>query len=128
MRSPGRKRPLARKVSGIPHGVDASSVAARVRYVGSPEHKTYPFAGSSPRLRADASKCDKVFVGSESELTEWLREAIRRGVTGGQWEGGFPKYVWHREGDVVYEARLLNCGNGEYKGYPLTQEQYPEGL
>ena len=28
----------------------------------------------------------------------------------------------------VYEGRLVNWGNGEYKGYPLSDDEWPEGL
>lgn len=36
-----------------------------------------------------------------------------------------PKY---QEGGVVYEARLVNRELGEYKGYPLNETEWPEGL
>ena len=42
--------------------------------------------------------------------------------------GELPRYVWHQEGDVAFEARLVNQGNGEYKGYPLNPDERPEGL
>lgn len=40
----------------------------------------------------------------------------------------FPRYVWHREGDTVFEGRLVNRGNGSYKGFPLEKEEWPEPL
>ncbi|MDE0161214.1 MAG: hypothetical protein OXL98_05695 [Acidimicrobiaceae bacterium] len=60
--------------------------------------------------------------------TGWLRSAIRAGSTGEPWEGGFPRYVWHREWDTVFEARLVNRGNGSYKGYPLKDRERPPHL
>ena len=32
------------------------------------------------------------------------------------------------EAKIVYEARLVNQGNGQYKGYPLNPEEWPENL
>jgi len=128
MRAPRRKRPLRRKVtpSGIELNLD--DIAGRVRYVGSPEHKDTPsFAGlQSPRK--DASICDRQLSQNLDLITEWLRAAIRRGAIGGLLEGDFPRYVWHKEGDLIYEARLVNRELGEYKGYPLNKTEWPEGL
>jgi len=81
-----------------------------------------------PRPRADASICDRRFLGLQDQLTRWLQEAIRKGAVGGPMEGDFPRYVWFRDGDVVYEGRLVNRGNGAYKGWRLTKEEWPRGL
>ncbi len=110
-----------------PPGVDLEMVSHDAHYVGSPEHKERPsFAGWS-RPRADASICDPS-VGSPGQLTEWLRAAIRNGNVGAPWEGRFPRYVWHRIGETVYEARLVNRESGEYKGHALRPEQWPPEL
>ena len=61
-------------------------------------------------------------------VTGWLRSAIRRGATGGPWEGGFPRYVWYESDGTVFEGRLVNRGNGAYKGYPLYQDEWPAGI
>ncbi len=58
----------------------------------------------------------------------WLREAIRRGAVGELCEGMFPRYVWFKDGNVVYEGRLVNRGLGEYKGYPLEEDGWPSGI
>jgi len=111
-----------------PDGVDLERIAMRSRYVGSPEHKSYPSFAGSARLRiADASKCDPKFV-DPVPLTAWLRESIRSGRFGGPWEGSFPKYVWFVDDGTCYEARLVNRDNGDYKGYSLVPGQYPQGL
>ncbi len=99
----------------------------QVRYVGSPEHKDAPSFAGRPRPRADASVCDRSFAGRQDEVTGWLREAVRSGATG-EWIGQFPKYVWHQIGEAIYEARLVNAGNGEYKGYELQADERPSGL
>lgn len=75
-------------------------------------------------------------LGAEARLfTDWLRDAIRRGHVGAPWEPppsasgqlSFPRYVWTVNGDILYEGRLVNSGNGEYKGYRLRPEEWPKG-
>ena len=101
-------------------------VAARARYVGSPEHKDAPSFAGQPRPRADASICDAKLA--QDEVNGWLREALARGTFGGYWEGNFPRYVWYKSGNIVYEARLVNSEAGEYKGYPLDEDEWPPNL
>ncbi|MEV6985216.1 hypothetical protein AB0M95_28690 [Sphaerisporangium sp. NPDC051017] len=102
-------------------------LALRVSYVGSGEHKSYPSFAGRPKLRADAGKCDPKF-GDPAEITEWLRSTIACGNVGAPWEGEFPRYAWHRLDNVIYEARLVNQELGQYKGYPLDRDEWPEGL
>jgi hypothetical protein len=107
--------------------VDLKDAAAVARYVGSSEHKSYPSFAGSPKLRADASKCPPK-LARPSELTAWLREAIAAAQCGPPYQGGFPKYAWYRHGDTWFEARLVNKDQGEYKGYPIRDEECPEGI
>lgn len=104
-----------------------SELAGRVRYVGSPEHKSFPSFAGPPALRSDASRCDPGLADVD-ELTEWLRHAIGRGQIGAPWEGDFPRYAWYRANNACYEARLVNRELGHYKGYPLTAEECPDWL
>jgi hypothetical protein len=110
-----------------PEGVDLVLLAERASYVGSSEHKTFPSFAGPFNPRADASKCDPQLTDQE-ELTRWLREAIVAGQAGQLWEGDFPRYVWCKQGDVTYEARLSNPELGQYKGYPLEPDERVEGL
>ena len=126
MRAPNRRRPHKRQIYVLP-GTDVNHLAGRVVYVGSPEHKDIPSFAGQPRLRGDASRCPREITDREL-VNQWLRSAIRRGAVGAPWEGDFPRYVWYRDGDSVYEGRLVNRGNGEYKGYPLDKNQWPGGL
>jgi hypothetical protein len=57
-----------------------------------------------------------------------LGEAVRRGAVGEHWEGAFPRYVWYKEADTVYEGRLVNREQGWYKGYPLARDEWPTGV
>lgn len=127
MRAPRRRRPRRRVIQAPPE-VDLRSVADRVTYVGSPEHKDFPSFAGAPRLRQrDASPCPRSIRDPEV-VCEWLRDAIRRGATAAPWEGGYPRYVWYKHGETVFEGRLVNRGNGEYKGFPLRRSEWPEGI
>lgn len=108
-----------------PAGVGLAEIAARASYVGSSEHKSYPSFAGPPQRRSDATKCDPA-LSDPAQLTQWLRTAIVSGRVGAPWEGDFPRYVWHREGDVYYEGRLVNQELGHYKGYPLDRSEWPE--
>ena len=123
-----RDNPKARRVQRPPPGVDLVRVADSCRYVGSPDHKAAPsFAGTVRGRRPDASFCPGELADSRDRVEHWLREAMRAGRVGA-WDGGFPRYVWHREGDTVFEARQGSPGSGEYHGYPLEPEQVVRGL
>jgi hypothetical protein len=123
-----RDNPKARQVQAPPSGVDLAEVAERCRYVGSPYHKDIPsFAGTTRAPRPDASICPRELANAQARVEAWLRDAVLAGRCGG-WERGFPRYVWHREADTVYEARQGSPGSGEYHGYPLEPWQWVRGL
>ena len=130
MRKPSfqRDNPKARRIAAPPHGTDLAGVAESCRYVGSPYHKDRSsFAGTSHRRRPDASMCPRDLADRRELVEGWLRDAVRAGKVGA-WDGGFPRYVWHREGGMVFEARQGSPGSGEYHGYPLTPAQRVRGL
>ena len=123
-----RDNPKARKVQAPPDGVDLKRVAESCRYVGSPYHKDVPgFAGMPRGRRPAASLCPRDLAPQRDLVERWLREAVRSGRVGA-WDGGYPRYVWHREHDVVFEARQGSPGSGEYHGYPLEPMQQVQGL
>lgn len=128
MRAPKRRRPPLRRIVPVPESTDLEEVASRVSYVGSPEHKDAPSFAGHPKPRSDATICDRRFIGLQDQLTAWIQESIRAGLVGGPWEGGFPRYVWCVRDGAVYEARLVNRGNGEYKGYQLQESECPSGI
>jgi hypothetical protein len=127
MRAPRRKRPLRRQQVSPPAGAALSDLAQRASYVGSPEHKTFPSFAGPPQPRADASKCNPRLADRE-QLTGWLRAAIADGQIAAPWEVDFPRYVYYRHNDLVYEGRLVNPVLGEYKGYPLQPDEWPGWL
>lgn len=128
MRATKRKRPLTRQIVEPPAGVNLKELARRANYVGSPEHKSSPSFAGQPKPRGDASLCDRSLNQAQPKVTRWLRRALGNGMVGAPWEGDFPRYVWHQEGEVVFEGRLTNREAGEYKGYPLQPDEWPEGM
>lgn len=126
--APKRKRHHVRKLVEVPKDCDINRLSARTKYIGSPEHKEQTsFAGTPRPRRADATICDPA-LNDPKKLTKWLREGMRAGNVGTPWEGGFPRYVWVRKGEKVYEAGLVNRGNGEYKGWELQPDEFPKGM
>ena len=119
-----RKKKLV--ASQWPSDLDSPDVlATRVRYTGSAEHKDYPSFAGSPALRSDATRCEKS-IGQE-EAEEMLKEAVRRGLVSEDSEGGYPRYIWGRLRGEVYIARLINQGQGWYKGWRLDDElEWPD--
>lgn len=99
-----------------------------VRYTGSPYHRSPGSkAGPTAKRAGVTSKCPPTWTNASA--TEALRRSIFEARVSQYWEGGFPRYVWYLDGDVLYEARLTNQGNGEYHGYPLEDRwQWPKQL
>ena len=128
MRTPQRRRARIREIEAQLGREDLAALAARARYVGSPEHKDVSSFAGPPRLRADASCCPPETARDQRRIDEWLRSAIRAGATGAPWEGAFPRYVWYKHESTVFEGRLVNRETGEYKGYPLHWKEWPSGI
>jgi hypothetical protein len=106
-----RNNPKHRAVGAAPGGVGIAQVAEAAVYAGSVNHKDHPsFAGNPPRPRPDASICPRNLAGMQPQIQLWLSDAIRQGHFGGLWENGFPRYVWHREQGVIFEARHIGQG------------------
>ena len=126
MRAPRRRRPRRREIH-VPPSTDLDVLASQVRYVGSPEHKDFPSFAGLPRLRADASCCPRE-IRDVDMVSEWLRSAIRRGAVSATRDGAYPRYVWHKQDGTVFEARLVNRGDGSYKGYPIGENEWPRGI
>jgi hypothetical protein len=104
------------------------AAAVNVRYTGSPYHRSPGSKGGPIAQRVGlTSKCPPSWTNLEA--TRILRVAITEARVSMIWEGGYPRYVWYLDGDVLYEARLTNSGNGEYHGYPLEDRwQWPKNI
>jgi hypothetical protein len=104
------------------------AAAVKVRYTGSPYHRS-PGSKEGPIAQRIGltSRCPPSWTNLEA--TRVLRVAITEGRVSMIWEQGYPKHVWHLDGDVLYEATLTNSGNGEYHGYPLEDRwQWPKNF
>lgn len=111
-----------------PKGIDLTQVAESCRYDGSPYHKdALGFAGMPRGRRPSATLCPPELANRQDVVAGWLRDAVRSGRVGG-WDGRYPRYVWHRERDIVFEARQGSPGSGRYHGYPLEPVQRVRGL
>ena len=132
MKRPDRRRgnPKQKAIGQSPQGVDVAAVANQVRYVGSIAHKdAASFAGAVPHPAPARSVCPRELNGRQTDIQQWLKDAILAGQFGRFWLAGFPKYVWHREGTTVFEGQLMRpYERGGYKGYPLEPDQKVQGL
>lgn len=131
MKAPKRKRPLNNKLIGKFDTKEMQLIASQVRYVGSPEHKQNPnkITGYA-KPRADASICPQEISDKPKTVIRWLKRAVTLGCVGEIWEGGFPRYIWYydKEQGMAFMGRLVNKGLGEYKGWPIEQWEWPEGI
>lgn len=127
MRAPHRKRPRLRSRSKSVTPARLDQCAEVARYVGSPEHKTYPSFAGAPKLRSDATPCP-THLKDADVLTQWLRQALRQGNIGEPICGGFPRYVWVVRDGQWFEAMLTNQELGQYKGYPIRSDEAPRDL
>jgi hypothetical protein len=124
---PRRRRPRLRQLSAAPAEVELDQLAKEVRYVGSAEHKRSRSFLGMPHPRSDATPCPPSLANPD-QLTRWLRKAFRLGQVGAPWEGGYRRYAWYSHQGERFEARLVNRGMGEYKGYPITADEWPTEL
>lgn len=113
------------KIVPPPREVSLEVVADQVQYLGSPYHRTIPGRGGSPRNKPRGTKCPETLQKNHDRVERMLREAVRSGHCG-VFEGGFPRRVWRRLDQHIYEARQGSPGSGQYHGYKLTPAQQEE--
>ena len=74
-----------------------------------------------------AMHCPRVW--SLREGINAVRQAILAGRVSASWtDAGFPRHIWHQEGEVWYEARTTPGTPGVYHGYPVEISALPAGL
>jgi hypothetical protein len=115
-----------KRVDPKPDRARLAQAASKSVYAGSDYH--CPGVGGRPlKYRAKpASICPRHW--SEAEATAALRVAMTQGTVSEVWEDGFPRYVWHKDGDVWYEARHTRGPYGTFHAYPIELGQLPGGL
>jgi hypothetical protein len=89
-------------------------------------HCEGPGGRKPKRRRKYSSVCPKKW--SETAATKALRKALAAGQVSPVWENGFPRHVWHRDGDTVYEARHTRGPHGTYHAYPIEKDGIPIGF
>ena len=129
MKAPKRKRALIREIIARSEynrrKAELIDLAKTAKYVGSPEHKDTPSFAGHPKPRADASICPRELAKKQSQITVWLQTSIKKGAVSGMTDGHYPRYVWFKDKDTVYQGRLVNKGTGHYKGWPLNRDEWP---
>jgi len=109
-----------------------ADLAGRCKYVGSVEHKDKKSWLGLPqprrRPRQTATICPLYSNEDRDRATEWVRAAIRAGnFRKADWQGGLPRHIWYRDEQGNYwRGFLTNAGAGEYKGWPITEEEWRE--
>lgn len=129
----GLEKPVQRKKKGkakkLARGLDERELEERARratYDPSPYHSRGA-NGAPVKIRAEpTSVCQKKW--SLEEAHDALRRAIRNCWVSEVWENGFPRHVWYRVGEDVYEARHTNGPSGTYHAYPIDVVEAPPGF
>jgi len=111
------------------------------RYVGSPEHKAQKWWGGFPKAFVDnsgvATRPDKEDTTICTLSTEADREMANRWVQNALKEGQFrfyegdkdyPKKIWYKEegSGQLWFGQCVNSVRGEYKGWPIDEEERRE--
>ena len=126
MRAPKRRRPHRRRCAAPSADINLANVAARVTYVGSSEHKTFPSFAGPPKPRSDASRCDP-HLADPDVLTGWLREAITTGQVGELWEGDFPPTRGTGMRELSTRRAWSTQDSGSTRGTPWKQARSRRG-
>lgn len=119
-RFPNKPKVLAQQI--LPEMLEAAAVAAK--YAPSDYH--CPVNGRLARRIKPATPCPRSFTLQQAGNA--MRSAIRAGRVSRQWIEGFPKHLWHKEGDVWYEACTTVGNLGTYHAYPIEVAGLPAGL
>lgn len=104
---------------------ELNGAAERASYSPSPYHcldSKGRFAGrAKPAMRCEGG-------WPLQQVLNVLRQAIRMRHVSKAWVNGFPRYVWHRAGEVWYEAQTNPGTSGVYHAYPIEDDGVPRGL
>jgi hypothetical protein len=130
---PELKRPTLRSKQGKRKRIDPSPDRARLQAATqtaiyrSSDYHCRGAKGQPPKRRTSpTSICPRAW--RDREATDALRKALLKGHTSDVWDGEFPRYVWHKEGEVVYEARHTRGPVGCFHAYPIESFQIPSGF
>jgi hypothetical protein len=129
------KRPNRKQIRypNKPKGLDfehskeeLEEAAVKARYLPSDYHCKQS-KGQPPKRRArPAMLCPRDWTIQQAVVA--IRTAIRARRVSRRWVNGFPRHIWHKEGDVWYEARTAMGTAGTYHAYPIEIAGLPAGL
>ena len=128
------KRPAQRPKRAPLSTAERRTLAARARYVGSPEHKIDAWWGGLPRARQrpggrvgrpgkqTTTVCPLTTDRDRAEATRWLQRAIAAGqYRFTEADQDFPKRVWFMTRGRIWCGYCVNPAAGEYKGWPIDE-------
>jgi hypothetical protein len=116
-------KPKALDTSATPDQLNAAADDAT--YSPSPYHCPDSKGRLASRIKP-AMRCAEGW--SNRNALNTLRDGIRAGRVSRGWIGRFPRYVWHRAGDIWYEAQTNTGTAGQYHAYPIEDSGVPLGL
>ncbi len=100
--------------------------AAAAAAVYAPSNYHCKIDGKLARRVKPATPCPREFTLQQAG--DAMRAAILAGRVSRQWIDGFPKHLWHKDGDVWYEACTTAGTPGTYHAYPIEVYGLPAGL
>jgi hypothetical protein len=132
---------MAKRPPQLPKRLAPSEVQIeRAQYVGSPEHKDQRWWGGLPKgfvgidgiatrpNKEDTTICRLYAIKDRDKATKWVQSALKAGQYK-FYEGDkdYPKKVWFRdEGGQVWFGLCVNSILGQYKGWPIDEEERRE--
>ena len=130
------KRPSQRPRLPTLNKSERSALAAGARYVGSGEHKIKGWWGGLPaakqmpggavgRARKQTTTVCPLTTRADQKLaTGWVRSAIAAGrYRFCEADKKYPHKIWHRVDGQVWFGRCINSEAGDYKGWPIEEEE-----
>ena len=133
------KRPEGRPRRATLSACEREALAARARYAGSSEHKDKKWWGGLPsakqlpgggvgrRGKQHTTLCPLTTDADRDRATEWVRQAIANGqYKFHEGDKEFPKKIWHRADGRIWFGLCFNQGSGEYKGWPVEEQERRE--
>lgn len=127
MRRPKARNPNPDKpriLAKIVPAEELEAAAAKALYAPSDYHCRID--GRLRRRPKPATPCPRDFTLQEAG--DALRAAIRARRISRQWINGFPRHIWHKIGDIWYEAATGTGTAGTYHAYPIEVSGLPPEL
>jgi hypothetical protein len=117
---PQKQRILRKSVTK--EELEAAAQAARY----APSNYHCRIDGKLARRVKPATPCPRDFTLQEAG--DAMRAAILKGWVSERWINGFPRQIWHKDGNVWYEACTNSGTAGTYHAYPIEVFGLPAGL